>query len=82
MATRVSSERPKVVRVVSARPKNAHKVKEIAVSVLWTPQGGMLELRALRHKARYTIMVETLFDRLLWADAMRQVKEKRSRRGR
>jgi hypothetical protein len=56
------------------------------VTVLWTPQGGMIELRALRHKARYTIMVSTLLDRLIWADALQQAQEKRknkrSRKGR
>lgn len=82
MATRISSERPKVTRVVAARPKNAHRVHEVAVTVLWTPQGGMIELRALRHKARYTIMVSTLMDRLMWADALRQAQEKRKRKGR
>lgn len=80
MATRISSERPKVTRVVAARPHYAHKVREIVVSVLFTPQGGMLELRALKYRQRFTIMVDKLFDQLMLKDAMQKAREARERR--
>lgn len=41
MTTRLNSERPKVKRVVSARPKTA-RAREIVVSVVWTPLVGDL----------------------------------------
>ncbi len=80
MATRINSERPKVTRVVSARSRYAHKVREVVVSVVFTPAGGMIELRALRHREKYSIMVDDLFDKLMFKEAMRQAREAKARR--
>ena len=80
MATRITSERPKVTRVVAGVSKYAHKIKEIVVSVVFAPQGGMIELRGLKHRQKYSILVKDLFDQLMYKEAMRQAQEARKRR--
>jgi hypothetical protein len=79
MATRVTSSRPKVTRVVTGHPHTI-RAQEIVVSVLWTPLGGMIELRALKHRGRLTIMVDRLFDQLAWREARAAVAKRNKKR--
>jgi len=74
MPTRLQSGK-KVVRVVKGTPKTV-KVDELVVTVQGTKDGGLIEIRPMRHKQSVVIMVDKLFDDLMWLRAKQNSAKK------
>lgn len=79
MPTRLTLDRPRVVRTVPATPRTVRS-REIVVAVEYAPGDALIVLREIGHRTRYSVPVGRLFDSLAYKEAMRVIAERKKAR--